>query len=115
MVTFGEMQKRLEVLTQSRTVVAHLIEYVDGSFRSSGTLPAKQVLLTDKKERVQEGVFEEVITEVLIDRLRLIDEEMSQLQGTVFAPQQESTKAQAAFVAGEQLSTPSSSKKKRAS
>jgi hypothetical protein len=66
MATLQDVQEKLQEWKNEKTVLLHLIEYLDAHFRSSGGEKAKNVLLGDNKLPIPEEAFEEVITEILM-------------------------------------------------
>lgn len=66
MSTFQELQGQLTKAKFKRTVIQHLIEYIDSNFRPIAGGDAKNKLLTDEKVPVPANIFEEVVSEVLV-------------------------------------------------
>ena len=59
-MTFMELKKRYDDAVARRTVVDHLIEYLDGNFLNSGAGSAKQVMVTNEQVQVTQETFSEI-------------------------------------------------------
>lgn len=66
MSTFQELQAQLTTAKFKRTVIQHLIEYIDSNFRPIAGGESKNKLMTDDKIPVPPSIFESVISEVLL-------------------------------------------------
>ena len=66
MATFQELQARITDTKYRRTVIQHLIEYIDTNFRPIAGGDAKNKLLTEDKIPVPASVFESIVSEVLV-------------------------------------------------
>ena len=66
MATFQELQAQITDTKFRRTVIQHLIEYIDSNFRPIAGGDAKNKLLTEEKVPVPASVFESIVSEVLV-------------------------------------------------
>jgi hypothetical protein len=66
MTTFQELQSQLTTSKFKRTVIQHLIEYIDTNFRPIAGGEPKNKLMTDEKVPVPPAIFESVVSEVLL-------------------------------------------------
>jgi len=66
MSTFLELQSAMTTAKFKRTVIQHLIEYIDSNFRPIAGGDPKSKLLTDEKVSVPPAIFESVVSEVLV-------------------------------------------------
>src|SRR5512137_2298718 len=66
MSTFQELQASLTNAKFKRTVVQHLIEYIDSNFRPIAGGEPKNKLMTDEKVSVPPAIFEAIVSEVLL-------------------------------------------------
>jgi len=66
MSTFQELQAELATANFKRTVIQHLITYIDLNFRPIAGSEPKSRLLTDEKVPVPPSIFEDVVSEVLV-------------------------------------------------
>lgn len=75
MATFQEMQIRLKELMNKKTILVHLIEYLDSNFRASSGEKAKNVLLTEDRVAIPEEDFEKVVGD-LMKSMEVLSEEI---------------------------------------
>lgn len=88
MATFAELQQKIASAKFKKTVLSHLIEYVDERFRASGGEEPKSCLLTDERVAVPQDVFESVVTGLLLKTSKDLDEEISAILGTTLRTQE---------------------------
>lgn len=87
MSTFKELQDAMTSAKFKRTVIQHLIEYVDSNFRPIAGGDPKNKLMTDEKIPVPPAVFEAVVSELLVKadgelEARMTEILASSIQGT---------------------------------
>lgn len=85
MATFAELQKKLTTLNFRKIVYQHLIDHLEGEFRSNGGMPAKKVLLSDVKQAVPDESFSEVVAE-LFGGLTNVTNEINSISSTDVPP-----------------------------
>lgn len=82
MSTFQELQNQLTDAKFKRTVIQHLIEYIDANFRPIAGGDPKVKLLTDDKIPVPPSVFESVVSEVLVNVDGQLEVKMTEILGS---------------------------------
>lgn len=88
MSTFQELQSQLTKAKFKRTVIQHLIEHIDSNFRPIAGGDPKNKLLTDEKVPVPANIFEEVVSEVLLQVDGELETQMhSILSSSIQAPE----------------------------
>jgi outer membrane biosynthesis protein TonB len=85
--TFIELSKRLSEARFRRTVLLHLVEHLDESFRPSAGHPPEKMLLTDDKLAVPSEIFDSVVEKTLLAEIKKLDDEISSIAGSELAPQ----------------------------
>lgn len=81
-MTFRELQDQLNVLRFKRTILSHLVEYIDAEFLPNLDQSPKKVLLAEDKVRVPTELFEQVSTD-LTTWLKNISEEEQKLLSSI--------------------------------
>lgn len=76
MSTFFELQTQIADAKFRKTVLLHLVEYLDANFRSVGGSVPKNVLLTDEKSQIPPHIFESTVADLLLAEASLLDEEI---------------------------------------
>jgi hypothetical protein len=79
MPTFKELSEQLAAVKLKRTVIQHLIEYIDTNFRPIAGGESKSKLLTEDKVPVPPAIFEAVVSEVLLQ----VDGELETLMTSI--------------------------------
>lgn len=74
MATFEELQKKIAAAKFKKTVITHLVEYIDENFGSPADGTPKSCLLTDEKIAVPKDTFESLVTDLLKSGKDLDDE-----------------------------------------
>ena len=82
-MTFAELQKQLQGIRSRRTVIGHLIEYLDENFMPLNGGDPKNVLLTEDKIRVSDVELDDVVTELNVRLKALMDAEGTLLNSSV--------------------------------
>lgn len=93
-MTFQELQERLTATKFKRTVIQHLIEYIDSNFRPIAGGDSKSKLMTDEKVPVPPAIFEAVVSEVLLQVDGELETSMTEiLQSSIQQPQVQEEKS----------------------
>lgn len=82
MPTFQELQSKLTTSKFKRTVVQHLIEYIDTNFRPIAGGEPKNKLMTDEKVPVPPAIFEAIVSEVLLQVDGDLEAKMTEILGS---------------------------------
>lgn len=85
MATIAELQKKMTMQGFKAIVYQHLIDHLEGEFRSHAGLAAKKVLLNDGKQPVPDDIFAEVVGE-LFSGLTNVTAELAALSNTEISP-----------------------------
>ena len=86
MPTFSELNQQLAVLKNTKTVIEHLMQYIDTNFLpQSGQDPTK-TLLNDDKLPVPQEIIEGFVTNVLVAELQSINANITAINDTNLAP-----------------------------
>ena len=83
MPTFVELQNHLDALRFKRTILSHLVEYLDGEFLPELDQQPKKVLLTEAKVKIPGEAFDAVATDFNTWIKSLLAEEQKLLSSTV--------------------------------
>lgn len=86
MPTFSELSQQLSVLKNKKTVVEHLVQYIDTNFMPQAGQQPTKTLLNDDKLPVPQDVIETVVTSVLVAELNDINERITAINNTNLAP-----------------------------
>jgi hypothetical protein len=78
--TFSELSVKVNDLTNRRTVLNHIVEYIEQNFRTNGSSP-KNTLLRKDKLAVPESSFELVVKEML-EEIQAIDSELEKINAS---------------------------------
>jgi len=94
MSTFQELQAAITTAKFKRTVIQHLIEYIDSNFRPIAGGDPKNKLMTDEKVPVPPAIFESVVSEVLVHVDGELEARMTEILGSSIqsSPAVETTK-----------------------
>jgi len=82
-MTFAELQSQLNVTRYRRTILSHLVEYLDSEFQPRMDQQARKVLLTDDKLKVPQESFEAVAADFNNLIKQLVADEQKLLSSTV--------------------------------
>lgn len=82
MTTFHELQTQLTAAKFKRTVIQHLIEYIDSNFRPIAGGEPKSKLMTDEKVPVPPATFEAVVSEVLLQVDGNLEAQVTEILGS---------------------------------
>ena len=91
MPSFADIQTALSQTRFQKTIIAHLVEHLDGEFMPALDQQPRKVLLTDEKVRIPADAFEAVITN-LNNWLKVCQDQEKTLLATNFTfepPKQE--------------------------
>lgn len=83
MPTFTELQNHIDALRFKRTILAHLVEYLDGEFLPELDQQPKKVLLTEAKVKVPAEAFDGLAGDLNTWIKSLLVEEQKLLGSTV--------------------------------
>jgi hypothetical protein len=86
MPTFNELNEQLKTLKNKKTVVEHLVQYVDTNFMPQAGQEPTKTLLNDEKLPVPQEAIETVVTSVLVAELNDINERIAAINNTNLAP-----------------------------
>ena len=93
MTTFQELQEKLTKTKHRKALVEYMINHFDTEFRATAAGPAKKKLLTDDRQEVPESAFEEEVA-FLLEDLKQLEEDMSNILGSPIAKVQEEAQAE---------------------
>ena len=82
MSTFQELQSQMTTAKFKRTVIQHLIEYIDTNFRPVAGGDPKNKLMTDEKVPIPPAIFESVVSEVLVQVDGELEAKMTEILGS---------------------------------
>lgn len=85
MATIAELQKKMLMQGFKAAVYQHLIDHLEGEFRSHAGMAAKKVLLNDVKQPVPDDVFADVVGE-LFAGLSNVTTEINNISNTDVQP-----------------------------
>jgi hypothetical protein len=89
MSTFSELQEKLNAARNRRSVLMHLVEYVESEFvAQSQEQKPKQLLLTEEKVPVPQTAFDSVVEAMLKEVAELEDDINTILQSTLKPPKE---------------------------
>ncbi len=89
MSTFSELQEKLNAARNRRSVLMHLVEYLEGEFiAQSQEVKPKQLLLTEEKVPVPQAAFDSVVETMLKEVAELEDDINTILQSTLKPPKE---------------------------
>lgn len=86
MPTFSELSQQLVVLKNSKTVVEHLMQYIDTNFLPQAGQEPLKTLLNDDKLPVPQEIIEGFVTGVLVAELQSINADIASINNTNLAP-----------------------------
>jgi len=92
MSTFQELQAAMTTAKFKRSVVQHLIEYIDTNFRPIAGEEAKNKLMTDEKLPVPPAIFEAVVSEVLVRVDGELEAQMAEIMGSSISEPEDAKK-----------------------
>ncbi len=79
MATFQEVQARLQLAKNRRTILVHLMDYLDTNFRQSAGEKAKKILLNDDKVPIPEQDIEFVLSGLLMSNTLELEQEVDNI------------------------------------
>ena len=82
MATFDEMQKRLLVAKNTKTVVEYLVEHIDSNFKGVGGEKPKSFMLNEDKLPIPQETFESVVSDFLLKKASELHEEITHILQT---------------------------------
>jgi len=85
MTTFFDLQNQIADAKFKKSVLLHLIEYLDANFRSVAGAAAAKILLTDDKLPVPPQTFEAITTDVLLAEAQAIEEDINRIMNASLA------------------------------
>lgn len=83
MSTFAEIQAEFESAKNKKTILIHMVEYLDANFRPNAGADPKLTLKKDDNTPVPPASFEAVVSEILTAELEQIEARLTQIQNSV--------------------------------
>lgn len=95
MPTYSELSEQVKLLKNTKTIVEHLMQYIDTNFMPQAGQPPTKTLLNDDKLPVPVEVIEAFVTGVLVAELNAANADIANINSmnlaSVQVPQETTT------------------------